>query len=620
MAIELRIPTEDDWAEVTRVDGQNFGSSYDEEATARARRLVDLSRFRVVTDGPEIVGVAGSYALDVAVPGGAAVPTGGVTWVSVSVTHRRQGLLTRLLDAVHRDVEDRGEPVASLYASEGGIYERFGYGMATQIRSVTIEARRAQIRPELRPEPGAVRFAAPDEAASAMASRWERWWRERAGEVRRSDLHRDLLAERVTRPLGPWTAAHVLLHEDGYLAYRMRQDWDRGHPKHEVDVIEHAATTAAARAALWHTLLSIDLVGSVTSRQLALDDPLPYLLDDQRLVRTNDLNDGVWALVLDVPLAFGARTYATSDRLVVETERGRWSIDGSPEGGEVKAVRSRPDLTLSHAALGALLYGGVRPSALVDPLAPPSRRRQVREESAAEREQMVELLGRDLAAGRDQQMVAVELYVDRASLALPKEEVDQLSIEERSGEVLVGGRHPVHLVERCVPDDDGGHTEMFGQPAGQAPAGDRAPWRAERQRVHCAGLPGRRARALGAESRSDRVVVIEHGGPRVLRVTHPVADLASVPEVEHREGEGRQVLTLRRERESRGHRRRGGRLRSLLHRDDAISERGDRCDDQQDGQDQQFHDDVLLDRCRTPVPGGPASSGPTAAVTGPVVR
>lgn len=364
MATELRAPTDDDWAEVCRIDGRNFGHSYTEESTATARRLVDLSRFRIITDGPEIVAIGGSYSLDVAVPGGAAVPMGGVTWISVSVTHRRQGLLTRLLEALHRDIDDRGEPVASLYASEGGIYERFGYGAATQIRSTTIDARRATIRAEHRPAPGSVRFASLDDAAAAVSDRWERWWRTRAGEVRRSDLHRELIAERRTRAEGDWTAASVLLHDDGHVVYRMRQDWDRGHPRHEVDVLEHSATTTAARAALWHTLLSIDLVGSITTRHLPIDDPLPYLLDDPRLVRTNDLNDGVWALVLDVPVAFGARTYATSDRLVVETERGRWAIEGSSEGGEVKAVRAKPDLTLTHASLGSLLYGGVRPSVL----------------------------------------------------------------------------------------------------------------------------------------------------------------------------------------------------------------------------------------------------------------
>ena len=57
-----------------------------------------------------------------------------MTWVSVAVTHRRQGIMTRLLDAVHDDIDARGEPLAALTASEGGIYERLGYGIATRRR------------------------------------------------------------------------------------------------------------------------------------------------------------------------------------------------------------------------------------------------------------------------------------------------------------------------------------------------------------------------------------------------------------------------------------------------------------------------------------------------------
>ncbi|MFT3852789.1 MAG: GNAT family N-acetyltransferase [Ilumatobacteraceae bacterium] len=46
--------------------------------------------------------------------------------MGVAATHRRQGLLRRLMDACHDDIDARREPVAMLFASEGGIYERFG--------------------------------------------------------------------------------------------------------------------------------------------------------------------------------------------------------------------------------------------------------------------------------------------------------------------------------------------------------------------------------------------------------------------------------------------------------------------------------------------------------------
>ena len=126
-----------------------------------------------------------------------------------------------------------------------------------------------------------------------------------------------------------------------------------------------AAVSAEAHAALWSALLDLDLVGTITSRAIPIDDPLPFLLENPRALRTTNLNDGIWINVLDVPSCFGARTYRISDRIVVEVDGVRWAIDGGPDGASCKTVRSRPDLVTSHGAFSSLLYGGVLPSALV---------------------------------------------------------------------------------------------------------------------------------------------------------------------------------------------------------------------------------------------------------------
>ena len=68
-----------------------------QEDEERDRSMMDLRRFRVAVDAGEIVGVAGSYELQMTVPGGHLLPTGGVTWVSVAVTHRRRGIMSGLL-------------------------------------------------------------------------------------------------------------------------------------------------------------------------------------------------------------------------------------------------------------------------------------------------------------------------------------------------------------------------------------------------------------------------------------------------------------------------------------------------------------------------------------------
>ena len=87
-------------------------------------------------------------------------------------------------------------------------------------------------------------------------------------------------------------------------------------------------------------------------------------MTNQRALQTTGLNDGVWVNVRDVATCLASRVYGTTDRLVVEVDGARWSIDGGPNGATCRKVRTRPDLVLDHASLGALLLGGVRPSVL----------------------------------------------------------------------------------------------------------------------------------------------------------------------------------------------------------------------------------------------------------------
>ena len=365
MAIEIRTATDDDWEAICRADGHAFGFSYTADEMAERRPVHDLGRFRIAVDGTQIVSTSGSYALDVTLPGAVSVPMGGVTWVSTVATHRRQGIMRQTVEAVHDDIDQRGEPLATLSASEGGIYEHLGYGLSTRSRVTTIDTRLASIRPEYRPSPGDVRYLDPADVIPTVSALWERFRRCRSGEISRaSELH-ELMFTVFGRDDGPLGAAHYLSHRDGYAMYRTEQHWNDGHPAHVLHLVEIAAVTPEAHAALWHTLLSIDLAAEIRSRCIPIDDPLPFLLDNQRALRTTDLNDGIWVNVRDASICFGARTYRTNDRIVIEEDGKRWAIEGGPDGASCRAVRTRPDLVTSHAWFSSLLYGGMQPSALV---------------------------------------------------------------------------------------------------------------------------------------------------------------------------------------------------------------------------------------------------------------
>jgi predicted acetyltransferase len=355
MAFRIRPPVEADIAAMYRADGTAFGAQWKHEDIERTLPAIELDRFRIAVDGDDVVGTAGTYSLDMTVPGGGTLPTGGVTWVSSAVTHRRQGVLRALMQAIHDDIDDREEPLAALGASEGGIYERFGYGVATLRREIEIDRRRVQLRPEYRPAPGSVRLVHPDEAVALFVPRWKRACLTRAGEVSRDETW---MRMRVTKVADTATFA---VHDDGFAIWTTDQQWHRGQPAHEVWLHDLATATPEAHVALWHTLLSLDLTGPIRSVVVPIDDPLPYLLTDRRALRTTVVNDGVWLNLRDVKRCFEARSYGTDDDIVVDVDGVRWRIGA----GGCARVRSRADLQTDHASLSALLLGGVRPSALV---------------------------------------------------------------------------------------------------------------------------------------------------------------------------------------------------------------------------------------------------------------
>ena len=266
--------------------------------------------------------------------------------------------------ACHDDIDARGEPVAMLFASEGGIYERFGYGTATRIWITEISTASADLRPELVPAPGSVRFRRGDAATAHLQATWERYRRTRPGETTHSAAWDEFHVNVRDQERFGASASWYLCHDDGYAVYRIKEAWNDGHPAHRLDLTEIVALTPEAHVALWHVLLNVDLVGTISTRQMAIDDPLPYLLTNPRVVRTVGINDGVWVNVRDVATCFGARTYGTTDRLVVEVDGVRYAIDGSPEGASVRKVRTRPDLVATPDAVGALLLGGVSPTLL----------------------------------------------------------------------------------------------------------------------------------------------------------------------------------------------------------------------------------------------------------------
>lgn len=359
--ITLRRATDADFSAITDFDGAAFGEPWPPEAAALLRPTLDLDRFIVAHDGDALVGVSGNYSLELTVPGPNVVPAAGVTWIAVAPTHRRQGILRRMLDELHADADDRGEALAVLTASEGAIYRRFGYGIASHSRTIEIDRRRTEVLADFRPKLGEVRLAdgSNDDVLEQIHALFDRARCTRVGEIGRSLAWHRLA--RQQRGAGTRWAVHA----DGYASWKVTANWADGQPAHEMALYDLVAATPEAHAALWHTVLSVDLVGPIRSeRAAALDDHLPHLLTDPRALRTVAVNDMMWVHVRDVRAALAARTYGTDDAMVLEVDGQRWNVVGTPDSATVKPAKRKPDLVLDRAALGSIYLGGVRPSEL----------------------------------------------------------------------------------------------------------------------------------------------------------------------------------------------------------------------------------------------------------------
>src|SRR5262245_27900167 len=76
--------------------GHYFGWQPTEEEAGRFVRILPLDRMHAAFDDGALVGGAGVFPFNLTVPGGD-VPCAGVTVVGVLPTHRRRGLLTKMM-------------------------------------------------------------------------------------------------------------------------------------------------------------------------------------------------------------------------------------------------------------------------------------------------------------------------------------------------------------------------------------------------------------------------------------------------------------------------------------------------------------------------------------------
>lgn len=369
---QLRPVTAEEWPRFSRAMSAVFGDEPTGPFFDRVPPVAELDRSLGLFEGDRVAATAGIYSLDMTVPGGAAVPTAGITWITVSPTHRRRGVLTAIMRRQLDEVQAAGrEPLAALWAAESSIYGRFGYAPASWRGGWTGDTGRLRLRRDIDTGSGRVRLVEIDEFRAAAVGIHEQLRRSVPGNMARDDRWWDRLLRDDKEDRHGWTERRLVLHEEadgtvtGFASYRVKASYsETSEPENRMKVGEVRGTTPAARAALWGFLLSHDLVRTVDAPMASSDDPLRHLLADFRALHARPV-DALWVRLVDVGKALSARRYPAPIDLVLEVRdefcawnAGRWRLSGHPAGAFCDRTDRDPDIVLGIEELSSVYLGG----------------------------------------------------------------------------------------------------------------------------------------------------------------------------------------------------------------------------------------------------------------------
>jgi predicted acetyltransferase len=290
------------------------------------------------------------------------LPLRMITDVTTSATHRRKGLLRRLIEDDLADAVAQGVPMAALTAAEATIYGRWGFGPATFRVGVEVDTTPGfGFRDFV--DPGRVELVEPADAWPHVKAVFDTFHARQRGSVewpaQYEDMHTGAWdpssggANRKVRAAVHLDAGGAV---DGFALWKPGED-------NTVKVDEMATLTPQAQLALWSFLGDMDRVAKVTFNLFHPEDPLMWALTDLNRVRTTEVQEFLWLRVLDVPRCLAARPWAADGSLVIEVDdpqayaAGRFAVTTAGGVATVTPTDDEADVRLAAETLGTLYLG-----------------------------------------------------------------------------------------------------------------------------------------------------------------------------------------------------------------------------------------------------------------------
>ena len=369
--IRLVQPGADELTDWIKPANAAFGEALPPDAFAHGIRLLEPDRLIGAMEGGTWVGTAAAYSFRLTLPGGGEVDAPGITEVGVAPSHRRRGILRRMMTWLLDQAAERGEPVAILWASESAIYQRFGYGIGTLQSAFDIERSRVRFIRPIEPA-GRMRMVEREEAIELIPPVYETLRRRTPGAISRNERKwvDELLfdAEWMQRGNGPKYMAVLELDGQvrGYVLYRVLSQWEDRGPNNVVLAMEVIGLDHAAERTIWSWVMDLDLAGHVRGWRGPVPHPLMLELTEPRRMGLT-IREGLQLRIVDVRRALEARGYTAAGALTIEltdadrpANAGRWRLEAEMGGTTVRPSTAEPDVRLDTSDLATVYLGAFR--------------------------------------------------------------------------------------------------------------------------------------------------------------------------------------------------------------------------------------------------------------------
>lgn len=302
------------------------------------------------------------------------VSVAGVTMIGTLPINRRRGYLRKITETHFNLLHERGEQsIAALFATIAAIYHRYGYGVVSTKHSYTVEPRYLQFSyPQS--VPGDLQYV-DEKEHGLLIEMYHRFAANRTGYLQRNNKFE--VAPGVPFTVFTFPQPSGLLHRVvyqeageplGYVIYSVRNMREEG-PSHlsgqRLDIRDLVWLNAPAYRAIWDHLANMDLVTQTVWERVPIDDPLPHMLLEPRMLNTR-ASDNLLARIIDVEKALPGRHYSEEGVLTFEIidelcpwNKGKWRMETTSAGTHISRTSEEPQLVMPVSTLAMLVFNQI---------------------------------------------------------------------------------------------------------------------------------------------------------------------------------------------------------------------------------------------------------------------